>query len=259
MGYSSPIAKTSKVNTHIQLEITPWEIHEEAFVPNTACDLVDATTFLGKGQEPSHTLGKKIWNQILRENQENSSDSRGIASSVIPFGNMASAGASMVTGLIKGARALLQNKKNLCPRNITVKNMTKCTMVIQSYGDCQDGYHESSFIPAGEDSSLMLTDTFDDGCYVACITMYVVGDDEKNDCQINLNFKKEDGFTQLSFVTCNPDNASHSTCDPDTTPNKYNIKPLIYQVHRPLEDNIVIGCTTANHSEEQELTLTFAQ
>lgn len=53
-------------------------------------------------------IALKVWNQVLRDVSDKnlSQNMRGITSAMVPFGNMASTGASMVSGLIQGARAL---------------------------------------------------------------------------------------------------------------------------------------------------------
>lgn len=43
-AYSCGIGKSKDENTHVNVDICPWEIHEEAFIPNTHVDNVDKVT-----------------------------------------------------------------------------------------------------------------------------------------------------------------------------------------------------------------------
>jgi len=258
-AYTSPVALDKNVTTYINFDITPWEINYAAFLKGGGDPSVEEITFHGQGHGGSHKLGKKVWNQVMRENQGNDNSSR-MGPSVVPFGNMASAGASMVTGLIQGARALSQNKKSNCPVNINVKNMTDCTFVLYHWREICNGHHDTSIIPAGEDGNFFLTDDMA-AFQQPQVGFYVISPSEDK-FRIVLHFENLYNFT-LYKVEHYDKNGKLTSYDGKSTgkihgnQNKWDITGTCFQLPSPSDSQILLACTSANHTTEMEATLTF--
>jgi len=266
-AYSCGIGKSEDENTHVNVDICPWEIHEEAFIFNTHVDSVDKVTHCSTYDNMVGSclpIALKVWNQVLRDvsDKNSSQNMRGLASAMVPFGNMASAGASMVSGLIQGARALTRNVKKHIPVQVNVKNMTACTLAIGQYRNMTNAYHETSIIPAGEDGSFMLTDDQTSSGSIDPRVGFFFASDDGDDTNIYLSWEKARATTtRLYKVACYDDDGVGDNCvyNGKENPDLYCVWSTAFQVPSPKDANIVVSCTSANNTAEQDLTLVFAQ
>lgn len=268
---SSPIGQDDNENTHLNLEIVPWEINPEAFVEDETLVLGNTSevknigSYMGGLKEYAVPIGSKIWKQVLRDNADNNpSNTRGVVSAVVPFGNMAQAGAKMVAGLISGARGLTRFQKAKVPINVNVKNMTACTMTIAKFNNCTNGYLESSMIPPGEDGNFLLTDDLVNANHAQVSFFFSPDDEEDSDSHIVCEWENKAGMCQMWKVKCWNDNEEGSEAEShgrnaDSSNHQWNVESIYFQVPTPKSSNIIVCCTMANNKAEQDLTLTFAQ
>jgi hypothetical protein len=266
---SSPIGQSDSENSHLTLEIVPWEIYPEAFCEGPMlgnCDVVRNIGGVDGGLGPhAFAVGSKIWKQVLRDSADNSQkqNTRGFASAVVPFGNLAQGGAKMVAGLISGARGLTRFQKSKIPVNINVKNMTACTMSIASFEQTENGHLESHIIPAGEDGNFLLTDDIDNTEHPEVSFFFATDDSDDNDSRITLTWENSGALCRLWKVQCYDDDGNGSELQ--GCARKYEDKHIwivesgYFLVPTPKSANILVCCTSANNKAEQDLTLTFAQ
>lgn len=269
---SAAIGQSDEESTHLNFEIFPWEINPEAFVKDETLALASTSEVKNIGgyngglNEYAVPIGLKIWNQVLRDladDNPSNTNIRGFASAMVPFGGMAQAGASMLTGLISGARGLVRDKKSKVPINVNVKNMTSCTMAIGRFVQTENGYCDSNLIPPGEDGNFMLTDDLKNTDNAEVSFFFATDDEQDNDDYIICEWENKDGMCQMYKVQCRDYflDGSESIChgrNIDDWNNIWHVESIYFQVPVPKSSNMIVCCTQANNGAEQELALTFA-